>query len=79
MQVNVALFAHLSSFQPDGEAGRAPRAFDLPEGATVGEVIDMIALPDEPRVLFINGRHVDEETVLTEGDRLAIFPPVAGG
>jgi sulfur-carrier protein len=79
MQVNVALFAHLSSFQPDGEAGRRPRAFDLPEGTTVGAVIESLGLPDEPRVLFINGRHADDDTVLAEGDRLGIFPPVAGG
>ena len=79
MQITVALFAHLSSFQPDGEAGRKPRAFDLPEGTTVGAVIESLGLPDEPRVLFVNGRHADEDTVLAEGDRLAIFPPVAGG
>jgi molybdopterin converting factor small subunit len=79
MQVTIALFAHLSSFQPDGEAGRKPRAFDLPEGTTVGAVIGSLGLPDEPRVLFVNGRHADDYTVLAEGDRLAIFPPVAGG
>jgi molybdopterin converting factor small subunit len=79
MQVKVALFAHLSSFQPDGEAGRKPRVFDLPEGTTVGAVIESLGLPDEPRVLFVNGRHAEESTSLVEGDRLAIFPPVAGG
>ena len=39
----------------------------------------MLGLPDEPRVVFVNGTHAAEETVLCEGDRLAIFPPVAGG
>ncbi len=28
---------------------------------------------------FVNGRHAPEEQSLAEGDRLAIFPPVAGG
>ena len=79
MQVSVALFAYLSKFQPDGQAGRAPRAFDMPEGSTVGDVIEMLGLPDEPRVLFVNSRHAGDDTVLVEGDRLAIFPPVAGG
>lgn len=79
MRVTVALFAHLSRFQPDGQAGRAPREFDLADGATVGSVIAMLGLPDEPRVLFVNSRHATDDTVLTEEDRLAIFPPVAGG
>lgn len=79
MQVSVALFAHLSKFQPDGQAGRAPRVFDMSEGATVGDAIEMLGLPDEPRVLFVNSRHAEDDTVLVEGDRLAIFPPVAGG
>ncbi len=79
MQVDVALFAHLSPFQPDGRGGRHARTFDLPEGTTVADVIVMLELPDEPRVIFVNSRHAPEEQVLSEGDRLAIFPPVAGG
>lgn len=79
MKVHVALFAYLSSFQPDGLGGRASREFDLPETATVRDVITRLALPDEPRVVFVNGRHAADDAVLAEGDRLAIFPPVAGG
>ena len=79
MRVDVVLFATLSSFQPDGQGGRHPRAFDLAEGTTIAEVITSLGLPDEPRVIFVNSRHADEATVLHEGDRLAIFPPVAGG
>lgn len=79
MRVEVVLFAHLSNFQPDGQGGRHARTFELAEGTTVGDVIDGIGLPDEPRVIFVNNRHAPEEQVLSEGDRLAIFPPVAGG
>lgn len=79
MRITVALFAHLSTFQPDGGGGRRARAFDVDEGTTVGDIISMLGLPDEPRVLFVNSRHADDGTVLSEGDRLAIFPPVAGG
>jgi len=79
VKVDVVLFAHLSSFQPDGRGGRHSRTFDLAEGTTIAEVIASIGLPDEPRVIFVNGRHAAEEQTLLEGDRLAIFPPVAGG
>ncbi len=34
-------------------------------------------------VILVNGRHIeflkDEETVLKDGDEVAIFPPAAGG
>ncbi|MDY0340368.1 MAG: MoaD/ThiS family protein [Coriobacteriia bacterium] len=79
MRVDVALFAHLTPFQPDGEGGRHARTFDLAEGATIADVIVALELPDEPRVIFVNSRHAAEEQALSEGDRLAIFPPVAGG
>lgn len=79
MHVQVVLFAHLSTFQPDGQGGRHARAFELDAGTTVADVIAKLGLPDEPRVVFVNNRHAADEQELREGDRLAIFPPVAGG
>jgi molybdopterin synthase sulfur carrier subunit len=79
MKVNVSLFAHLSAFQPDGSGGRHARAFELAAGTTIADVIGMLGLPDEPRIVFVNGRHAAEDAVLHEGERLGIFPPVAGG
>lgn len=79
MHVNLALFAYLSKFQPDGEGGRHPRELELPEGASIGDVVNLLGLPDQPRVVFVNGRHAPDEQELADGDRLAIFPPVAGG
>lgn len=79
MQVQIVLFAHLSTFQPDGQGGRHARTFDLAEGTSVGDVIAQLGLPDEPRVVFVNNRHAEDARELAEGDRLAIFPPVAGG
>jgi molybdopterin converting factor small subunit len=52
---------------------------DLPDGTTVGEVVALLGLPDQPRVSFIDGRGAGDDAVLREGARLAIFPPVAGG
>lgn len=79
MKVEVVLFAHLSTFQPDGQGGRHSRTFELAEGTTIADVIASLGLPDEPRVIFVNSRHAPESQELAEGDRLAIFPPVAGG
>ena len=65
---------------PARRAGRHPRAhFELAEGTTIAQVIESLGLPDQPRVVFVNSRHADEDSALHDGDRLAIFPPVAGG
>ena len=79
MNVDIALFAYLADYQPDGLGGRAPRQFDLDGGTTIAGVIESLGLPDEPRVVFVNGKHAEETAALVHGDRLAIFPPVAGG
>ena len=79
MNIDIALFAYLSDYQPDGLGGRSPRAFTLDDGTSVDAVIASLGLPDEPRIVFLNGRHAEEPDILHEGDRLAIFPPVAGG
>ena len=79
MIIHLALFAHLSKYQPDGQGGREARLIDVADGATVGELIARLGLPDGPRVVLLNGRHADDDQPLSDGDRLAIFPPIAGG
>jgi sulfur carrier protein ThiS len=79
VKVDIALFAFLADYQPDGAGGRHARTFDLPDGTTVARMIATLHLPDQPRIVFVNGRHAPEDAALHDGDRLAIFPPIAGG
>lgn len=83
MQIELALFASLTAYLPAsteaGSGGGHSRAIDLPDGATIGQVIASLGLPDEPRIVFVNGRHGADELALSAGDRVAIFPPVGGG
>jgi sulfur carrier protein ThiS len=79
MKVDIALFAYLADLQPDGAGGRHARSFDLADGTTISDVAAMLGLPDQPRIIFVNGRHAPESDTLHDGDRLAIFPPIAGG
>lgn len=78
MRIDVALFASLSGCHSEPGQGRT-RAYELEPGATIDDVIAMLGLPDQPRIVFVNGRHAEESSELHEGERLAIFPPVAGG
>jgi len=32
-----------------------------------------------PKIIFLNGLHAGFDDVLKNGDRLAVFPPIAGG
>ena len=79
MTIQLALFAYLSRYQPDGQGGRTARPIDVADGATVGELIALLGLPDGARVVLLNGRHAGDGQELSDGDRLAIFPPIAGG
>jgi sulfur carrier protein ThiS len=83
MRVQIALFASLSQYLPEAEpadrVGAHAVETDLPDGTTVGQVITSLGLPNEPRIVFLDGKHARDGHVLAEGERLAIFPPVAGG
>lgn len=77
--IELALFAKLSSRYPTGGSGRGARPYSVDDGTTVGELVADIGLAEEQRITFVNGRHAPDDHALAEGDRLAIFPPVAGG
>lgn len=79
MQIELALFAKLSARYPVGGSGREPRALEVEEGTTVGALVEQIGLAEEQRITFVNGRHASDDRPLEPGDRLAIFPPIAGG
>jgi molybdopterin converting factor small subunit len=53
---------------------------DLPDGATVGDLLKRLGIPDGmAALLLVNGTHQPPETVLKDGETLAMFPPLAGG
>ncbi len=72
----------LRSFGPLREArgGRGDEELDVPAGASVGEVVGGLALPvGLPVTCAVNESVVSRDTVLQEGDELALLPPVGGG
>ncbi|PKQ29246.1 MAG: hypothetical protein CVT60_06360 [Actinobacteria bacterium HGW-Actinobacteria-10] len=79
MHIQLALFAKFSSRYPDADGGRGARDLTIEPGTTVGDIVAELGLTREPRITFVNGRHAADDRVLADGDRLALFPPVAGG
>jgi molybdopterin converting factor small subunit len=79
MKVQAELYATLSKYLPRGAEGRKVTV-ELPEGATVGDLLKHLGIPDGmAALLLVNGTHQPPETVLKDGETLAMFPPLAGG
>ena len=81
MRVNVKLFAILRE-----RAGTSELVIHLRPGATVADAAETLAekFPDLatflPRIAFaVNQSYSKRETPLSEGDELALIPPVSGG
>ena len=49
--------------------------YDLPEGATIHDLIEKLSLPLEAiKIIFLNGREAETDTVLHDGDQVALSP-----
>lgn len=81
MQVRVRLGAQLA-----GPAGPSHVSVELPEGATVGQLVARLAASSPAlapalatTVVAVGGRVVTAEHPLTAGAEVALLRPVAGG
>jgi molybdopterin converting factor small subunit len=75
MQITIKLHA---SLRPYGKSDSKDGLFSLEtsEMATVRGVILKLGIPPEKvRMILLNGRGVDSESILSNGDRIALFPP----
>ena len=67
-------------------AGASEQTFELPRDATVSDLLKAIrqryphlAPPHVDIVAAVNAEYADKDTVLSEGDEVALIPPVSGG
>jgi molybdopterin synthase catalytic subunit len=76
MKIAVRLFAGLRE-----RAGTRAVDVELAEGALLADVWPALALGDEPAglLLAVNHAYAGRDTVLREGDVVALIPPVSGG
>ena len=80
MTVTILLFASYAD-----ALGRSAMDMALPAGATVREVVGRLgALPGADRIpprplVAVNEEYAPHDRVLSDGDQVAIIPPVAGG
>jgi molybdopterin converting factor small subunit len=78
MTIHLNLYASLSRFMPK-DAGSGG-GLELERETTVRDILERFGVPlQSVKMVFINGRHAGMDAVLRDGDRVGVFPPVAGG
>ncbi|MEW6188465.1 MAG: MoaD/ThiS family protein [Thermodesulfobacteriota bacterium] len=80
MKIQLNLFASLTKYLPDSETAGFSNLMEIAEGTTIEVLMDQLNIPrEQPKIIFLNGIHAEVTRILNDGDRLGIFPPLAGG
>lgn len=83
MKIFIELYASLMHLLPPGQ-GRFRREIQVAPDATVQQIIEKFAIPEEQaHIVLVNGHFVcgdaRKQHQLNENDTVSIWPPVAGG
>lgn len=74
MKAKIKLFATLRNGRFDISD------MELADGTTIFTLINSLNIEKkDAAILFINGIHAELDSVIKEGDEVAIFPPIGGG
>jgi sulfur-carrier protein len=74
MKVELNLYASLARFVP------RTGPMEIDGETTILGLLRRLDVPMEKvKIIFLNGIHASGEESLKEGDRIGVFPPVAGG
>jgi molybdopterin converting factor small subunit len=80
MKIEVKFYASLGKYLPQALLERGQNYLEVGEGTTIKALLENLEVPLETvKLIFVNGVHAKDNDVLKEGDRLGVFPPVAGG
>ncbi len=77
--LEVRLFAGLHKYVKGTESGE-PFEVTTGDGITLAGLLGQLGIPQqEAYVTMVNGQASPVSTVLKNGDRVGVFPPVGGG
>jgi sulfur carrier protein ThiS len=80
MHVTVHIYAYLRYYLPAAEKLMKEKDWEVPQGASVGQILERLKLPKEVRVtVLVNNNGVDQKAILKEGDIIHILPQMVGG
>ena len=64
------------SLRHEGGTGQQQFDMELPAASQVKDVVGQLGLPDDRiKMIMVNGRGATLYTEISEGDRVALFPP----
>ena len=79
MKIEIHLYASLAKFLPKGSKNKFC-VIEMRDHSDIGDLIDRFNLPVKSvKLIFLNGTHAGRSSMLRNGDRVGIFPPVGGG
>jgi molybdopterin converting factor small subunit len=81
MKLEIVLFAGLVCDNPDLQChGKKEFHQEFPDGLTIRVLRDLLGInPAMPLIIMVNNHGEREEFVVSDGDRVALFPPIGGG
>jgi sulfur-carrier protein len=75
ISIDLKLFATLQKFAPQASGAHVVEA-----GTSVRDLVQQLGIPEtKAKLIFINSFKATLDSILKDGDRLGIFPPVGGG
>ena len=79
IKVECRFYAGLRKYAPSYGLGEAME-LELPDGSTLAGLYELLNVPpDEVKRAFVSGLSRGPGHALSNGDRVALFPPIAGG
>ena len=84
MRITFKLFATLTDYLPPEARRSNVLELDVSPHAPISQIIEPFGLPPKlVHLVLVNGKYIEPDkrmsTTLSEGDALAIWPPIAGG
>ncbi len=79
IKIEVVLFATLRKYHPGGKSSE-PFTMQIQEGTTIEGLLKILKIPPrESKQVFVNSVRQEKDYVPKDGERVAVFPPIAGG
>ncbi len=77
--IEVRLFSSLRKYQPDS-GDNDMLSVQVAEKARLSDLFSELKIPrKEIAIVMVNGKHEKDDYILQNGDRVGIFPMIAGG
>ena len=79
INVEVRLYATFRKYYPKAKKSGAIK-LSIRNGVTLQQLYARLNIPlEEVKIVMVNGRAQNHSYAFSDGDRIAIFPPVGGG